>query len=82
MILIEVKLVSAVDSKRSRLLGKAFIANDGTGTSSKGNYIGIFKRVPGGKEYKGAVKEFNRKKIRLLASYSCCLGYCWIFRGT
>ncbi len=63
MIIIEVKLVSAIDSKRSRLLGKTVISNDGTGTRKLGNYTGIFKRVPGGKEYHGKITGFNRAKF-------------------
>lgn len=38
MILITIKLVSAIDESRSREIGRMLIANDGSGTAERGDY--------------------------------------------
>ena len=63
MIIVEIRMVSARGRKYDRMLGKGVITNDGTGSKTTGNYKGIFKRVPGGKEYTGGVSGFKRKKL-------------------
>jgi len=62
VIIIEVRMVSARGRKYDRMLGKGVIENDGTGTVTTGNYKGMFKRIPGGKEYVGGLTGFKRKK--------------------
>lgn len=44
MIRVTVELVSAIDPSRSRLLGVALVANDGTGTNERGNYSASFSK--------------------------------------
>ena len=63
MIRITVELISAVDSKRNRVLGTMEIANDGTGTVESGNYVGTLHAEytrPDGR--KGRLTNFNRRK--------------------
>lgn len=64
MIRVTVELVLAISPDRSRLLGIAEIANDGTGTEEIGNYTAsLSKWAPKERETwkSGEVKGFDRK---------------------
>lgn len=64
MIRVTVELVSAIDPSRSRLLGIAEIANDGTGTDLSGDYFASFSKwAPKHTETwkRGRVVGFDRK---------------------
>lgn len=51
MIIVDIKLKSAISPKRSRSLGKVTITNDGTGTKHRGNYdVVVYDRA--GRKYR------------------------------
>lgn len=63
MIKVTVELVSAIDSKRNRVLGSMVIANDGTGSNTIGNYEGrLIAEYTDAKGRFGKVTGFNRQK--------------------
>lgn len=65
MIVVEVKLVSAIDESRSRHLGTIHIANDGTGSVTKGNYTASFLGANGGYGKVGRVENYPRKAVSI-----------------
>lgn len=65
MIVVEVKLVSAIDESRSRTLGKMMIANDGTGSKTKGNYNATVVGPNGGYGKGGRVLNYPREAVAI-----------------
>jgi hypothetical protein len=66
MIRVTVELVSAVDPKRNRVLGRLEIANDGTGTKDLGSYRGTLHAEytgPGGRAGRVEGHARSRKSV-------------------
>ncbi len=65
MIRVTVDLVSAVHESRSRHLGTLILANDGTGTETKGNYDAAFSGASGGAGKRGRVLDYPRQAVAI-----------------
>lgn len=65
MIVVEVKLVSAIHPGRDRLLGVLRLINDGTGGETKGNYDARFYGGGGGAGKVGRVLDYPRKAVSI-----------------
>lgn len=62
MLRVTIELLPHGSESRTRLLGTAYIVNDGFGSENSGNYQVTLSRR-GGKEYKGEVTDFPRKRL-------------------
>lgn len=63
MIRVTIELISAIDPKRNRVLGKLEIANDASGSQDVGNYHGtLHAEYTGPDGRKGRVTNFNRRR--------------------
>jgi hypothetical protein len=65
MIVVEVKLVSAISPDRSRPLGRLVLANDGTGSKTKGNYAAQFYGGKGGFGKAATVRDYPREAVAI-----------------
>lgn len=61
MIVVDIRLKSAVARSRDRLLGKVLIANDGTGLKNRGYYEVRAFRPTSLRLHKGRVENFPRR---------------------
>lgn len=62
MLRVTIELLPHGNEARARVLGTAYIVNDGFGSESSGNYQVTLSRR-GGKERKGEVLDFPRKRL-------------------
>lgn len=64
MIVVKLELWPHGNEKNSRLLGIGYIANDGTGTTQKGNYTTVLRSKNSTSVWKtGTVKDFKRLRF-------------------
>ncbi|MFW6046955.1 MAG: hypothetical protein ACOCP4_04125 [Candidatus Woesearchaeota archaeon] len=61
MLRITVEIVPFGDELRSRVIGKGWISNDGTGNNNSGNYNCTFIEKDRNVEYDLKLKNFDRK---------------------
>jgi hypothetical protein len=61
MVYVRIELWPRGDKKKAKLLGQAFIANDATGTSTRGNYKAIMTDKRNRPFRAAIVKNFPRK---------------------
>lgn len=65
MIVVEVKLKSAIHASRDRLLGTLTLCNDGTGSATLGNYDAEFFGGSGGKGKYGRIGRYPRQAVAI-----------------
>lgn len=65
MIYVKVELWPLGDKEKAKPLGELLIANDGTGTLTRGNYRAVIKNSVGRLTRRGEVKDFPRKRLNV-----------------
>ena len=65
MIVVNVRLLSAISHDRDKHLGTLTICNDGTGTKTRGNYTVDFAGASGGKGKSGVVLDYPREAVEI-----------------
>lgn len=73
MIVIKVELWPHGDRDKAEKLGQMYIANDGTGTPTRGNYWFKLFDKSGRIKRKGEVKDFARKRFGVWKLLELCL---------